>query len=176
MKKNKRKIRLIFIIPIITIAIVIFGCLYVKSCLEPVSKDSYEVMVKIESGSSTNKIIDVLKEKKLIKNEYIIKAYVKINDVKGLKAGTYILNKNQSPKELFKTLQKGSNLENNDITITFPEGKNMRQIANIIEEKSANNYDDVFNLLNDKEYIKSLINQYSFLTDTILDENIYYSL
>lgn len=174
MKKNKKK--KIFIIPIIVILLVAAACYYVYSSLQPVSVASYEVMVKIENGSSTSKIIKVLKNKNIIRDEYVIKAYVKINNVNGLKAGTYLLNKNMTPKEIFKTLQKGSNLDINEITITFPEGKNMRQIASIIEEKSANSYEDVMNLVSNKEYITSLINEYEFLTDVVLNENIYYPL
>ena len=173
MKKNKL-IR--FIIPVFIIILVIFGICFCINNLDAVSKDSHEVTLKIEPGTSTQEILKILKEKNLIKNENFMKLYIKINEVDGLKAGTYILNKNMTPKQIFKALQKGSNLENDDIIITFPEGKNMRQIAKIIEKNTSYSYDDVFNLLSDKEYINSLISTYSFLDESILNENIYYPL
>ena len=78
--------------------------------------------------------------------------------------------------QIFSILNKGSNIKEETLKITFNEGKNMRGIAKIIDENTVNNYEDVFNLLEDKEYIKSLINEYWFLEDVILDENIYYPL
>ena len=52
----------------------------------------------------------------------------------------------------------------------------MRNIAKVIDEKTSNTKDDVFNLLNDKEYVNSLISEYWFLDESILNENIYYPL
>lgn len=165
-----------FLIPVIIILTMSYGVYFCKTNLDAVSKKSYEVTLKIEPGTSTKEIINLLEKKELIKNADFIKLYVKINEINGLKAGTYIFNKNMTPKKIFKLLQKGSNLGNDDIVITFPEGKNMRQIAKIIEKNTVNSYDDVFNLLNNKEYINELIKNYSFLDEVILNENIYYPL
>lgn len=170
-----KKIIRVFI-PLIIILIMGFGIYFVNYNLKSVTKESNVVNIKIDQGTSTSDIIKELKKKDLIKNENFIKLYVKIKKINGLKAGIYKLDKSYTPKEIFKILKKGSNTNDEDITITFPEGKNMRQIAKIIEKNTTNSYDDVFNLLNDKEYIKELITKYSFLDETILNENIYYSL
>ena len=164
------------IIPLIIIFVMGFGIYFVYDNLQPITKESNIVNVKIDQGVSTSDIIRTLKKKDLIKNENFIKLYVKLKKINGLKAGIYKLDKSSTPKEIFKILKKGSNTNDEDITITFPEGKNMRQIARIIEKNTTNTYDDVFNLLNDKDYINELITKYSFLDETILDENIYYPL
>ena len=52
----------------------------------------------------------------------------------------------------------------------------MRYIARIIDENTNNTKEDVFNLLKDKDYINSLIKEYWFLDESILNENIYYPL
>ena len=170
-----KKILRVFI-PLSIICVMGFGVYFVNDNLSPMTKQSELVNVKIDKGTSTSDIIATLKKKDLIKNEYFMKIYVKIKKINGLQAGIYKLDKSLAPKEIFKILKKGSNTNDEDITITFPEGKNMRQIARIIEKNTTNSYEDVFNLLNDKEYINELISKYSFLDETILNENIYYPL
>ena len=74
-------------------------------------------------------------------------------------------------------LFKGGNTYNPDaIVITFPEGKNMRKVASIIDKYTDNTEDDVYNLLKDQKYLNELINNYWFIDDSILNNEIYYSL
>ena len=62
------------------------------------------------------------------------------------------------------------------VTITFLEGKNMRYIAQTIAANTNNTANDVYKLLEDDEYISSLIDKYWFLTSKIQNDNIYYPL
>ena len=177
MKKNKKnKKRLKFIIPSIITLIMLAGIIFCYINVLPVSKQSDKVTLKIDRGSSIISISDKLKEEGLIRSKYFLLAYIKINNITNIKAGNYMLNKNMKPKKILSILVKGSNIKDNENSITFPEGKNMRKIAKIIDENTTNNYDDVFNLLRDKEYINSLIKEYWFLDDSILSEDIYYPL
>ena len=79
-------------------------------------------------------------------------------NINNLKAGTYELNKNMSLEEIVNTLKAGNNFNENEITLIFREGINMRKIASIIANNTNNTEDDVYNLLNDKEYLQGLIN------------------
>ena len=92
-----------------------------------------------------------------------------------MQAGTYELNKNMSVEEIVKKFQAGD-VVIKEINVTFQEGKNMRDIAKIISENTNNSYEDVMKVFEDKEYAKGLIEEYWFLTDEILDNNIYYPL
>ena len=176
-KRKNKKSTIILKIIMFTIIFTMLGlCTFCYVNIMPVSHKSSEVTFKIEEGSSIRDITSVLKDNDLIRSEYFFLAYSKINNVKNIKAGDYVINKNKSLKEIVKILEKGSNVKNKEVTITFKEGKNMRSIAKIIDEKTSNTKDDVFNLLNDKEYINSLIKEYWFLDESILNENIYYPL
>lgn len=63
-----------------------------------------------------------------------------------------------------------------EVTITFLEGKNIRWIASKIAEKTNNTENDVYTLLQDKQYIQELINKYWFLTNDVQNVDIYYPL
>lgn len=144
--------------------------------LSPVGKSSKDIDFLVESGSNYHAIIKKLKENGLIRNEFCFKLYIKFNKVNNLDAGTYKLNKAMSVSDIVSTFSKGNTYNPEAIVITFKEGKNMRSIANTIAVNTNNSEDDVYNLLNDKEYLNKLINDYWFIDESILNENIYYSL
>ncbi len=174
-KKNKKKKRR-FIVPIIITIIMLFGIGFCYVNTMPIQKKSKKVTLKIDEGTSIRKVTNVLKNEGLIRSKTFMLVYIRLNNINGLKAGNYMLNKNMDIKHILKILTKGSNIKDKEVKITFPEGKNMRKIAKIIDENTINSYDDVFNLLRDREYLNTLINDYWFLDETILNENIYYPL
>lgn len=176
-KKNKKKRKkIIFLFPIIIIILMITGIVFCYINTTPIANKTDKVIIEIEKGSTIRQITTKLENKKIIRNKYFADLYVKINKIDGLQAGNYILDRNSSLKEIFEILKKGSNVKDQTVTITFNEGKTMRGIAKIIDKNTSNSYDDVFKVLEDKEYINSLINEYWFLDNIILDENIYYPL
>ncbi len=172
MKKYKT---IMIILVILLVGIFVVAVTY-NWAISPVSKKSDPVTITIKEGSTPYTIGDTLYENKLIKSKKVYKVYVKVNGIKDIKASTYELNRNMSLKEIMDTLAAGNAYNPNEIRITFKEGLNVRKIARLIEEKTNNSYDDVINLMADKEYIDSLVNKYWFLTDSVKNSKIYYPL
>ena len=174
-KKSVLKTILIILFLIIVIgAIAVFA--WYELSLRPVQDGNLEsVIVDIVPGQGTEGIAEALKENNLIKDDLVFKIYCKLNEVNNMQAGTYDLNKNMSVEEIVNKLQAGD-VVIKEINVTFPEGKNMRDIAKIISENTNNSYEDVMNVFESKEYAKGLIENYWFLTDEILDDSIYYPL
>lgn len=135
-----------------------------------------KVKVTIENGSTNAKIGEVLKEKDLIKSKTFFKIYLKLYKISDLKAGKYDLNKKMTLREIIDILKEGNKFSEDEISLTFQEGINMRKIAKIIASGTNNTEDDVMKLLQDKEYLQSLIKEYWFITEDILNKDIYYSL
>ena len=163
------------IITIILILVILLGIGY-KLLFTRVSKDNTEISVTIPLGTGTSGIADILKENKIIRSKQGFKIYVKLNGINNFQAGKYYLKKSMTLKEITKMLQSGIMYDPNETTITYLEGKNMRWLASKIAEITNNKEEDVFELLEDEEYIEGLINKYWFITDDIKNENIYYSL
>ncbi len=172
--KKYRKVLLI--ISLVILCLVVTLILLYRSLISPVSHDATEKEVVIAKGLSTSGIGSVLKENNLIKNDKFFVFYVKLNKVKGLKAGTYKLKESMSLKEIVKILEDGNIINNEEITITFKEGINFRELAKVIANNTNNTENDVFDTLKDENYLKSLIEDYWFITDDILDKKIYYPL
>lgn len=167
----KRKIIPTFIILIMLTLIAL--CYYMTL---PMQSKSEEVAFTIDYETKPKTIIKNLKDEELIKNEKFAYIYVKINKLTSLKAGKFILDKNMSLREIFETLCDSGNIKEETMTITFPEGKNMLGIISIIKNNTSITESDITNKLEDKEYLKSLVSKYWFLSDEILNKNIYYAL
>ena len=173
--KKKFKILIIFIFLILLV--VLAGLIAWNIFQSPVDSNSEEyVEVVIPSGAGVGQIATILKEKDLIRNPEFFKLYIKINKSDSLKATTYKLRKNMSTDEIIKALEKGNSYNPDAINITIQEGLNMRQIALIISSKTSNSYDEVIAKSNDEQYIRRLMNQYWFITEDILNSEIYYKL
>lgn len=144
--------------------------------LSPVNKNSDKmIMFEVESGWSKIKIADKLEEAGLIKNAFFFKFYMKINEHE-MYAGTYNLSKSMTVDEIIKILGSGDSFENETVTITFIEGKRLTDYVKKISEEFVIDEDEIHAKLKDKKYLESLIEQYWFLTDDILNEEVYYPL
>ena len=174
MKKRKKK-PLFFILIIAIILIVIGGSfLFFTGPVNMFNKKDIEV--EIPTGTSSSKIGEILQEKGLIRSKNVFKLYLKLNKVNNIKASTYLLNQSMSLEKIVKELQNGSDYNPNRVILTFKEGVRITDYAKLIEKKTNNSYDDVINTINDEKYLNELISKYWFLTDKILDKDIYYSL
>ena len=173
--KKRIKIKNIIIILLLLIGscLITMGLLWIHYTGK-VSNNKELITVDIKgSGAQIGKILE---ESKLIKSANFFKLYLKLNKINDLKAGTYQLSSNMRLSEVIEALQKGNNFNADEITITFKEGINMRELATIIADNTNNTYDDVLNLLKDKKYLQELIDEYWFITDDILNKKIYYPL
>lgn len=138
--------------------------------------DKDTILVEIKEGSSTSDIAKTLKEKGVIRNDFIFKVYAKINNVNDLKGGYFELNKSMNVEEIVDKMRKGDTVDPNSIIVLFKEGLNIRGIAEVISEETNNTEEDVYALLEDETYIDKLIDKYWFLSDDIKNVNIYYPL
>ncbi len=169
----------IIVLIIVGLIVIALGSVFAwyNISISPVDNDditSHSLEIPMGSGSST--IATKLKNEGLIKNELAFKIYVKLNNINNFQAGTYNLTKNLSVKEIAEILQTGKVNGKDSISITFVEGKNMRWVASKIAENTNNSEEDVYSLLENKEYINALIEKYWFITEEIKNEDIYYPL
>ena len=175
--KVKRKAKPLLLVIIFLVIVIMVGVGTWKFLTGPVDKKNTEdIEVVIKSGTNTSGIAKLLKDNGLIHNEKFFKVYVKIHNVKSLKAATYKLIKGMSLAEIVDELENGSNYNPDMVKLTFKEGLRITDYAKVIDTNTNNSYDDVLAIVNDETYIKELINEYWFLTDAVLDERIYYPL
>lgn len=152
------------------------GYLFVQSNLQPVAPANHQQkIIEIPSGSSVTKIAGILEAKGMIKSALVFKYYVRIHSGSGFIAGTYQLSPSMTVPEIVQRLKSGRVMP--AVTITIPEGKQLREIAAIIGKAINKPEQEVLKKLNDKVYIKTLMGKYpNLLTKDILNRNIRYPL
>ena len=144
--------------------------------LGPTSNNDDIKEVVIESGSSSLEIAKVLKDNNLIRNEKVFVLYLKLNDINNLKASSYGLSEDMGVKKIVSILEQGNNYNPDVIKVTIPEGKHISEIAEIYEKATNNSKDYLLKKWNDKEFVNSLIDEYWFITEDVLNKDIRYSL
>jgi UPF0755 protein len=111
----------------------------------------------------------------MIKSAFIFKYYVKFENDKGFYAGTYQLSPAMNVPDIISRLQSGK--VDAAVTITIPEGTQLKEIAYIIAKSIHQPDAAVLKQLNDRGYIKTLIAKYpNLLSNEILSSKIIYPL
>ena len=171
-----KKALIIFLATIASFLILIGGSyLYLSSPVD--KKDDKVIRLEIPQGTSIKGVSEKKKKKDLIRSKYLFLIEMKLyNKNNSIKAATYKLKKSMSLKSIINSLVNSKDIESTDIKITFKEGQTINDYAELIEGNTNNTKEDFINLNKDKEYIKTLIDKYWFLTEDILNENIYYPL
>lgn len=174
-KKRRPKPLLIIIVTILII--ILTGLITFNIMVSPTDKSSKaDIEVVIPTGTNTRNIGKILKEKHLIRSELFFKVYVKLNNITSLKASTYTLKKNMTLNEIITVLEKGNSYNPDAIKLTFKEGKGITDYISTIASNTNHTEEELLAQFNNKDYIKELTKKYWFLTEEILDPNIYYPL
>lgn len=162
---------------IIIIIVVLAGCFYVITQIGPVdSKDSEKITFVVEKNSATNTVIKNLEEKDLIKNAFVLKIFLKLSKDYDVYAGTYELSKDMSAFEIMEKLTDNTSAIQETLDVMFVEGKRVPYYVKKISENFGYSEEEIYDEISNRDYLKELIDKYWFLTDEILDQEIYYPL
>lgn len=171
--KNKKIIGIITgIIVVLIVGMIIF---YNVGISATSSKDE-EVIVMIEQGSTASQMLDTLDEAGLVKNKLCGQIFLKLNHYDNLQANTYVLNKNMSLSQIFSVI------EDPDIQyillskLTIKEGTTIPEVAKEFAGILDISADEVIKQWDDQDYLQSLIDEYWFMDESILDKDIFYPL
>lgn len=173
-----KKGKIILIISAIIIALIaIFVGVYFY-LLSSVSSGSTKVSFTVNQGDSKMEIVTNLKDAGLIRNKYAALIYIVLSGNTNIQAGSYELNRNMSTEDIIKSLANGDiiNTERDSVSLTFREGITLEEYLELLSENTNLEYDTMITEINDPEFLNDLINDYWFLTDDILNNDLYYGL
>ena len=173
-----KKGKIILIISAIVIALIaIFVGVYFY-LLSSVSSGSTKVSFTVNQGDSKMEIVTNLKDAGLIRNKYAALIYIVLSGNTNIQAGSYELNRNMSTEDIIKSLTNGDiiNTERDSVSLTFREGITLEEYLELLSENTNLEYDTMITEINDPEFLNDLINDYWFLTDDILNNDLYYGL
>lgn len=171
------KIKKLIILIVIVLLLIGGGIAFMVESLKPVSKNTSEVSFEVAPNTSKIDIVKNLKSAGLIKNEFAALVYVFFNSNLNLQAGSYKINKANSTQEIIKQIADGRIIDIiPTVEVTFVEGKRLVDYANLISNNFGIEYNEFIEKCADKEFLQELINNYWFIDESILNEDIYYPL
>ncbi|UTY39200.1 endolytic transglycosylase MltG [Allocoprobacillus halotolerans] len=171
--KNKK---IIVIISGIIVVLIVGMIIFYNVGISATSSKDEEVIVTIEQGSTASQMLDTLDEAGLVKNKLCGQIFLKLNHYDNLQANTYVLNKNMSLSQIFSVI------EDPDIQyillskLTIKEGTTIPEVAKEFAGILDISADEVIKQWDDQDYLQSLIDEYWFMDESILDKDILYPL
>ena len=172
-KRRLKKGVIVFLILFMIIPLILVGTYFYS--ISSVSKQSEVVSFTVQSGSSKIRIIEELKNARLIRSKYALLTYLFFHDDLNLQAGKYELDRNMNAVDILKKISGGKVLVDT-VKVTFVEGKNMNDYIKVISNNFPYTEAEIKEVLASKEFTKELVEKYDFLTDEVLSDNIYYAL
>lgn len=173
-KLNKKRLVLTIIGLLLVIFLILLGI--ILRGFSSVSKEDNFFNFEVKEGDTGYEIIDRLKEEDLIRSSFLLKGYSKLMGKQDFKVGVYKINTNMNSIEILDVLTSNSTINLNDLTLKFYPGNNVRDLIKEVTNLTDITEEEFLSTLSDKDYLNTLIDKYWFLTDEILNDDIYYSL
>lgn len=140
------------------ILVVLAGsALYVWQSTKPVKASTEPVIITIDKGTGTSQIANNLEENGIIRNSFLFKVYLKLNNEgSGFKAGTYAFIPGQSYKEIVASLNNGDVQQEETLKFTIPEGYTLKQMAEKLDTEGATGMELFMDVVNQPELFSDI--------------------
>lgn len=142
--------------------------------MNPVSSEANNVVFTISPGTSKTTVANNLQKAGLIRNHLVLDIYLFIKSP-NIQAGDYELSANMKPSTMIEKFQSGD-IKINSQKITLIEGKRLEDYAKTFESNLKFTAKEFIQTASDQAFLESLIDKYWFLTEDILNSELYYPL
>jgi len=114
-----------------------------------------EKIVEIPNGMTLNKLASVLKEQGLISDTYKLRLYSKITGHgRHIKRGEYKITGSMTPEAILDLVASGKSIQ---YALTFPEGSNIYDMAEILDTRGIIKGKDFLTLVKDPQFVQASI-------------------
>lgn len=137
----------------ILVVLLISGCSQVKESLyEPVDpEDKSQIEIQVTPGMSASELGSLLSENHLVSNARAFTSYLKERNLDAsLQEGTFILSPSMTMEELVTLLI--TPLESDTITVTIPEGYEVRNIVELLKNEDMIDENKFYTLLKEGDF------------------------
>ncbi len=157
-----------FLRPVICIGVVaivsLILCVYGIGCINDVlnlEQDETAVEITVQQGMTDDEVLDILHDNKLIKNKFFCKIFLSVFDQDGeYISGGYTLSPSMGVEKMIATMKSDyTNAET--VTLTFPEGYTIDEIAEKLEANDVCTATSFINTLQNVDFSS----EYDFLKD-----------
>ena len=144
----------------IIIGTLVFSALFFIFEINGFYTDKEDKSFTVAKGDSFYAITKKLKSENIIGSEIIFKVHTRIfyrDKINGVRPGDYKFSGKQRYKDIMNTFLKGPELKT--ITVTVPEGYELREIASLMESKGLCTVDEFYEAVNNTSYSFKYMNE-----------------
>lgn len=155
-----KKFLMILFIAVVFVATAIgigFGYFIKQYSQSTPSKEAVEIIYEVTQGKSFMAVARDLETSGIIVNAKMFSIYAKFSNMRSqMKAGEYLFRTNMNPDEVLNVLISGKSIERK---ITIPEGLNIYEISQLLDEQKIVKEKDFLRLIKDQKFIESLLGE-----------------
>ncbi len=136
-KKKKRFTAVIAIVVVIALVSLTAGGIYVVRDISGANGENKSYVVEIPSGAGTASVSKILQNRGIISSATAFQTYVKLKGEPAYQKGRHTVNPSMGYNEIIQKLTSAPDVD--DVStkrIVIPEGYELRQIADLLEEKN----------------------------------------
>jgi len=172
-----RKLRKILIAFLIFLLIMLAGLLYVNNWVnKSLGTSGKEGTFEVVEGSTGRAVFNKLEDEGYINNSIVAYYYSRFSCPSNFKSGNYELTSDMDLEDMINYMSDGSNAISKTVNITFIEGDWLIDFASKIGEATSVSEEEILAYWSDETVLRSLIDQYEFLTEDIFNEDIRHPL
>ncbi len=149
-------------IGLIVLCFAMIAVAYTMMEINTVFSGKESVTLTVQKGDTLHSVIPVLKEQKAIGNTLLFKLYCKLQKDSTVMPGTIVIPKSASYKEILTALKEPAK---DDISVTIPEGLELREIADKLESAGLIDRNKFLDIIENGAF------DYPFLKDAPKGEN-----
>lgn len=157
-------IGVVSLLVILAVAIGIIGYHYFQTALKPLDTHNQNVVqVHVPMGATSNKIGQILQDKKIVKSGMVFNYYVKSHKFTNFRAGYYQLKPSMTLKTIANQLQQGGSAEPVQSAtgkVLLREGETIDQLAKEIPKQTDFTKKEFLSLMTNKKFFNQLAAKY----------------
>ena len=177
MKKNKGGVLKLIVVILLLVAICVAATLYYFNLeTSPVSDNSEQVRFTVAENSTVKDVLADLKANDIIRNDDMAYYYIRLGHPVDFKAGDFYVDKAWELEDIFNHISDSGNIIYDTVTITFIEGEWLKHYADKLAAETDVTAQELLDYWNDENEIRSLMNDYPFLTEEIFNDDARYYL
>ncbi len=172
-RRRKKSIlpKVVLFFVFLLIAVLGMSYYYFTSCQKPIQKESEIVSFVVDEDSTIMSVTEKLEDEGIIKDARMAYYYARLNELTNIYFGEYELDKSWPLETILNKLNDPLAANQNIVEVTIIEGDWAKHIATKLSNKTDASYEDFMNLWNNQEWIRSLMNEYPFLTEEIFNNS-----
>ncbi|MBQ6569666.1 MAG: endolytic transglycosylase MltG [Clostridia bacterium] len=151
---------------------IFFSYWFIVGCNDmfALKKDEVSVVVSIPNDASLNDVAKILADNGIIEYPFFFKLYATVTkDTTGFKHGDFLLTTKTDYSEIIRKLTNPASSDGSTVKVTFPEGMNIRQYAELLEENNVCTAEAFLKRVNSTVYdfwfLKSIYRQAGLIDD-----------